>query len=69
MRKELVPAWMNKLFFKNCEPIGCFKERSAANEGESTWDYGDCEFSVMNEILDKMIEKKKRRRENQRTKT
>ena len=32
MRKELVPAWMNKLFSKNCEPIGCFKERSAAEE-------------------------------------
>lgn len=32
MRKELVPAWMNKLFFKNCDPIGCFTEKSAAEE-------------------------------------
>ena len=31
-------------------------------EGESTWDYGDCEFSEMNEILDKMIEEKEQKK-------
>lgn len=30
-------------------------------KGKSIWEYGDCEFSEMNDILDKMLEEKEQK--------